>query len=732
MPEKPAINVEEFDARHTPKGLLLRYAQGRVASFLSRQALTLSGTVFLFVLVSPVVGLMACAIALLGETVDCLTLRWIASHMGKGLSLRRAQYLSCITGAFQAMTISACVALAWVTTPENGGSFFALAYLTGAVINAGIVLPFHRMVTLARLGVYGLCATVLFGYDVLFHPPDPAKLLLYDLAGGVMMGYMALIFIQYTTAGFRRQVHNRREMLLRSEALGRAYSDLRDNQKEARKLSLVARHAMDSVIMSDRVGRIQWVNETFCRTTGYSLAEAIGKLPSELLNGPLTDMEVSQGIAAAIQQGKPHRAEILNYTKASRTIWIETTIVPVLDDEGQVEMVISIERDITQAKQHAQELARAKAEAEAGARAKSSFLATMSHELRTPMNGVIGMADLLCDANLPHEYHGYAETIRNSAEALLGILNDILDLSKLDAGRVKPSPVDFDPHACIQAALKLLAPQAEGHNLTLDLQDDGLPNCINMDDTRLRQILLNIVGNALKFTETGGVTVRAKADERKSILLIDVEDTGIGIPQHRLETIFDSFAQADTNTTRRFGGTGLGLTISRRLADAMGGTIRVQSTLGKGSCFSIALPFTQVTGTVANTSTPTDLDIPAGLTVLVAEDNKTNRLVLRKFFKGVDVRLHFAHDGQQAIRLTQEISPNIVFMDMSMPHMDGLTATEIIRATPGPQPRIVALTANGFASDRAACMNAGMDDFLTKPVRKADLLRSLSMVAQPP
>lgn len=732
MTEKPAINVEEFDARQTPKGLLLRYAQGRVASFLSRQALTLSGTVFLFFLVSPAVGMTACAVALLGEGVDCLTLRWISRHVDNGLSLRRAQWLSCITGAFQAMTISVCVALAWVTTPENGGSFFALAYLTGAVINAGIVLPFHRMATLARLGIYGICAIVLFAYDVFFHPPDPAKLLLYDLAGGVMMGYMALIFIQYTTDGFRRQVHNRREMLLRSEALGRAYSDLRDNQKEARKLSLVARHAMDSVIMSDRMGRIQWVNESFSKTTGYSLAEAIGKLPSDLLNGPLTDIEVSKGIAAAIQRGNPHRAEILNYTKDGRIIWIETTTVPVLDDAGQVEMVISIERDITQAKQHAQELARAKAEAEAGDRAKSSFLATMSHELRTPMNGVIGMADLLCDAGLPREYQGYAETIRNSAEALLGILNDILDLSKLDAGQVKLSPVDFDPQACIEAVLKLLSPQADARHLTVSLQNKGLPSCINMDDSRLRQILLNIIGNALKFTETGGVTVRTKVDERSKTLLIEVEDTGIGIPQDRLSTIFDSFAQADTNTTRQFGGTGLGLTISRKLADAMGGTIGVRSVQGTGSCFSISLPFSDAAGSDAKAAAPADFEIPNDLTVLVAEDNKTNRLVMRKFFKGVDVRLHFAHDGQQAILMTRKLGPDIVFMDMSMPHMDGLTATEIIRATPGPQPRIVALTANGFASDRAACLSAGMDDFLTKPVRKVELLRSLSMLAQPP
>jgi PAS domain S-box-containing protein len=733
MPEPSAISVEEFDARHTPEGLLLRYAQGRVSSFLSRQALTLSGTVFLYALVSPEVGLTACAIALLGEAIDCLTLFWINRNLGKGINLRFATMLSAFTALLQAMTISVCVALAWISAPASGGSFFALAYLTGAVINAGIVLPFHRSATFARLAVYGSCAIGLFAYDVLFHQPDPPKLLLYDLAGGVMMGYMAMVFIRYTVAGFGRQLNNRRQLLVHSEALSKAYSDLRENQKEAKKLSLVARHALDSVIMSDAEGRIQWVNDTFCKTTGYSLDETIGRTPGDLLNGPETDLDVARGIGQAIQQGTPHRAEILNYTKDGRRIWIETTIVPVVDDDNQVEMVVSIERDVTQARQHAQELARAKAAAEAGARAKSSFLATMSHELRTPMNGVIGMADLLCEADLPQEYHSYAETIRGSAEALLSILNDILDLSKLDARRIELHPVDFDPKSCLNGVVQLLQPQADSRGLTLSVHDADLPDQINLDDSRLRQILLNIVGNAVKFTETGSVEVHARIARQgqDDQLVIQVRDTGIGIPQNRLKTIFDSFAQADTDTTRRFGGTGLGLTISQKLAQAMGGTISVSSTLGQGSCFSISLPIKPLSGQNLPSKQRPTAELPPDLTVLVAEDNKTNRLVIRKFLKGLDIHLHFAHDGEQAVTLNEQIAPDVVFMDMSMPRMDGLTATKIIRAAAGPQPRIVALTANGFASDREACLDAGMDEFLTKPVRKTELLHSLSRVVHP-
>ena len=727
MLDTSAATVQEFEARHTPEERLLRYARGRVNSFLSRQALTLSGTVFLYFLVSPAVGLVACIIALTGEAVDCLTLHWLTRRVPHRMSLRKAYFISSLSGAFQAATISACVTLAWVTAPPSGGGFFSLAYLTGAVINAGIVLPFHRPVTVARLGVYAICVLGLFIDESFFHPPDPISTLFYDLAGAVMMGYMAYIFIKYTTEGYHRQLLNRHDLMVHSDALSKAYAELRENQKEARKLSLVAKHAMDSVIMSDSAGRIQWVNDTFSKITGYRLDEVVGKTPAEVLNGPETDLTVSEEIANAVLKGQPHRTEILNYTKQGQKIWIETTLVPVLDDHGTVEMIVAIERDITSSKTHAEELARAKSEAEAGARAKSRFLATMSHELRTPMNGVIGLADLLCEAKLSPEHHGYAETIKSSAESLLGILNDILDLSKLDADRVELSPVDFDPRACLAGVIRLLQPQAASRGLSLELCDDGLSRIVNLDDTRLRQILLNIIGNALKFTESGGVRIHANTNPENQ-LIIRIKDTGIGIPPDRLNTIFDSFAQAEADTTRRFGGTGLGLTISRKLAQAMGGTISVQSAVGEGSSFIISLPFRPPQGRTANAQGSGQPVIPNNLTVLVAEDNKTNRLVMRKFLKNIVADLHFAHDGEQAVTLADDIHPDIIFMDMSMPRMDGITATRHIRASSVTQPRIIALTANGFASDRQACLEAGMDDFLTKPVRKADLLQSLSLL----
>jgi len=733
MTKDDAPSVETFDARYTSLGRLRRYARGRVQSFWSRQLLTLSGSVFLVFLVSPEVGLLACAMALAGEAVDCLFLIRASRMLSRGDSFRRVYLLTTVTGAIQAAGIAAAITLSWITTPHEGGTFFTLAYLTGAVINAGIVLPFHRAVTVARIAVYALCLCGLLLHRAFLAPPEPMNVLIFDLLGVTMMTYMATIFISYTTQGFDRQRRNKRELLLRSGALSQAYADLRENQRESRRLSLVARHAMDSVIMSDAQGRIMWVNDTFLQVTGYSLDEALGKTPGQLLNGPETSQTVSDQIAAAIRAGQPHRAEILNYRKDGGKIWVETTLVPVLDDKDEVEMVVAIERDITQTRAHAQELARAKIEAEEGARAKSRFLATMSHEIRTPMNGVIGMAEMLCEADLPAEYHGYATTIRSSAEALLAILNDILDLSKLEAGRVELSRADFNPGACIEGVVRLLRPQAKACDLTIELNCQNLPELLNADDTRLRQVLLNVIGNAVKFTETGGVIVTAHTTPNGPghNLHITVQDTGVGIPVDRIEHIFDPFAQADADTTRRFGGTGLGLSISRQLMAAMGGTISVDSAPNKGSCFSIILPTAAPKLHPKPPHLADSAALPEELTVLVAEDNSTNRLIIAKYLKDTTIQLHFAHDGQEAVQMSQKHHPDIIYMDMSMPRMDGLTATRHIRAGPGPQPRIVALTANGFASDRAACMEAGMDGFLTKPLRKADLFQNLEDMRPP-
>lgn len=735
-PDKHSADAAPDAAPDTGSGaarteLLLRYARGRVAHFAARQVLTLTGGFVLILLNNPAQGIAAIVVALFGEAVDCLYLRSVPVRLARGEPPGRIYVVSTVIAGFQAVTITICIGLAWFGPTSHSSMLFAIAFLSGAAINGGLVLPYHRAAAIARLAVYGVAAIALFAGDAMVFGDTDTEFVL-NAVGTAMLAYMVFLFLQFVDSGFRRHRQNAIALTEKSRALEMTNRQLQLRQKEAQQLSMVAKNANDSVILSNADGRIAWVNDAFTRITGFTQKEAIGMLPGDLLNAPQTDPETTAAIARAVAEGEAFRGEIQNATKDGRLIWIETNQVPVLDSAGRVEMMVAIERDVTEAKQIARDLARAKRAAEDGARAKAEFLATMSHEIRTPMNGVIGMADLICETSLSADQRLYAETIRNSAQALLTILNDILDLSKLDAGKMVLNPVDFDLRECLSGTLDLLRPQAKDKGLRCDLAiATELPGRVRADDGRLRQILINLIGNAIKFTKHGGVTVRVRLAHRDgaAFVVVDVEDTGIGIEEGNLNNVFERFAQAETSTTRRFGGTGLGLTISRMLAEAMGGDIRARSRPGRGSCFSLALPLVPAAGPApfpaADPAAPADREGLSGMRVLVAEDNKINRLLIRKFLCDLPVMLMFAHDGRQALEMFRHQRPDLVFMDMSMPIMGGIEATRHIRASGLPQPAIVALTANAFASDKAACLEAGMDGFLSKPVRRAELLAAL-------
>ena len=733
----PASNPEidrqlaEFDARNSPAGRLIRYAHSRVRQVYWRQIMTLTGMAGLSLLISPAIGLLAGLIAVLGEAVDCLYLRTIPARIDRGSPLSRLLLLSSVTAAFQAASIAACVVLAWYAAPDHATASFALAYLMGATTNAGVVLPFHRVAALTRFAVYGVTVLGLFVVDFV-QRDEPFERAVSDLFAVLILIYVSYLFVGFAVSTHRSRTARNRALLVQGFELAQANRDLIEQQKEVRNLALVARHANDSVIMARPDGRITWANDAFTRITGYDLAEARGKTPAELLNAPETDPAASAGIARALAEGRPHRTQILNRTRDGRRVWIGTNLVPMHDESGRVEMVIAIERDITDAKAREAELAKARDAAEASERAKAQFLAAMSHEIRTPMNGIIGMADLLAEAGLSRENRHYVETIRRSGEALLKIINDVLDFSKLAAGAPATHPVDFTLLDPVDEAVTLLGPQARKKELFIDVETAaGLPERVLGDDGRLRQILINIIGNAVKFTETGGVTLRIDASDEAGghRLRFTVQDTGIGIAPDRLEHVFEEFAQADGATTRQFGGTGLGLSISRLLAREMGGDITVASTPGKGSVFTVTVLFAAVEDRDASPSAtdhPRASDALTGARILVAEDNKTNRLLVRKYLKGQPLELLFAENGREAVRMVRDTDPDIVLMDMAMPEMDGLAATRAIRQANGTRPQIIALTANAFASDKAACLSAGMDGFLTKPLRKSELLRVLA------
>ncbi|MEC8194738.1 MAG: ATP-binding protein, partial [Pseudomonadota bacterium] len=529
-----------------------------------------------------------------------------------------------------------------------------------------------------------------------------------------------------------RNLRQQRRQIEQGLELAKANASLLARQRESRFLSSIAENAVDSIIMLDSDANTLWVNPAFTRKTGYKLSEVVGKHPSDYLHGPRSDPAILERFTKAINEGVPAYGENVNYTKIGAPFWVETNLSPVFDEDGKLEMVISVDRDITLKKQREAELAEAKRAAEQGERAKTAFLATMSHEIRTPMNGIIGMSELLSEAKLSSEEALYVQTIRHSSEALLTIINDILDFSKLQDGHLKISSVAFEVQPCLDEVMNLMRPQAaaKGIALEIDIKDD-LPRAVWGDDGRLRQILVNIIGNAIKFTEKGSVTVQVGTVKEGPDhgLEITVTDTGIGIAPDRIEHVFDQFAQADAATTRRFGGTGLGLAISRQLARMMGGDVTVTSAVNVGSCFMITVDFPEVNLPTKRAIDPDVLPEPKvfdGATVLLAEDNRTNRLLVQKLLKDLPLSLITAVNGKEAVEQVKQRKPDVVLMDMSMPEMDGLDATRFIRNRIPTQPHIIALTANAYRSDRQACLEAGMNGFLPKPVRRAELLKAIA------
>lgn len=394
--------------------------------------------------------------------------------------------------------------------------------------------------------------------------------------------------------------------------------------------------------------------------------------------------------------------------------------------------LVSLAVDITDTIRRERDLERARDAAEAAARAKSAFLANMSHEIRTPMNGVVSMAELLRDTALTEEQALYADTIRNSGEALLVIINDILDYSKIDAGKLVLHSEGFDLRQTILEIFQLMRPGLEGKALELRLDYDGdLQGGLIGDRGRIRQILTNLIGNSVKFTDSGHVTVRVRAanaphPQGKVSIRVTVEDTGIGIAPEMQAHIFGEFNQVETDATRRFDGTGLGLAITQRLVALMGGEIWLTSEPGKGSVFGFAIPLeidpAQVPEPPRQEAPPPK---PARLRVLAAEDNKTNQLVFRSMLKGIDLDLELVENGFLCVEAYKRRVPDLIFTDISMPEMDGTEAAQAIRAIEAglglPPVPIIAMTAHALEGDRARILAAGIDGYMTKPLRKSDL-----------
>ena len=410
----------------------------------------------------------------------------------------------------------------------------------------------------------------------------------------------------------------------------------------------------------------------------------------------------------------------------------------VLDENGNVSRIIGINIDITDRKQFQADLQRAKEDAEAANRAKSEFLANMSHEIRTPMNGIMGMTELVLDSELNEEQREYLATVKTSADSLLTVINDILDFSKIEAGKIDIESLDFNLHDTLETTLKTLALRAheKGLELVCEIAPE-VPEAVRGDAARLRQVIVNLLGNAIKFTQAGEVALKVQLESKEKdncMLHFTVSDTGIGIAREKLGMIFDPFSQADTSTTRHYGGTGLGLTISTRLIQKMGGIVWVESEIGRGTQFhfTIRLGATEGAGIVIGTVAPPE--ILRGVKVLIVDDNRTNRRILEGMLKRWDMKSTSVAGGEEALAQlsaawgTKEPF-GLILMDMHMPQMDGFGLVERIRERPElSTATIMMLTSAGHRGDGQRCKELGVSAYLLKPIRQSELREAIARV----
>ncbi|MBO9475951.1 response regulator [Shimia sp. R11_0] len=721
------------------KELLVQYAEDRLSTLRRRLVVYALALIAMTGATDLRYGLAATLILLIGEWVDCYTLRQVAPRIAAGAPLVSVQRLAAFAGIMQALSLSIGAAI-YVFAEGNDSSILGVAAAFGmGTVNAALILPTNPRVAILKMAVFMITPVLMLTYKT-FLSPSALSLDHIDFPMFLVLLSMGYMCYSFATSGFHSYRQN--EALRRSQLnLSDANEELGRHQHELQKLSMVARQTNDAVLLMTPERSVEWVNEAFCRLSRLPKEHSVGKPFEDLLAMSKAPPEVLDGIATAARNAVPHRAELAAHMPEGNVIWTDLHILPVTNGDNVLEFIVAIARDITHIKEHSESLRAARVAAEDAAKAKADFLANMSHEIRTPMTGIMGMADLLSQTHQTPEQREYTQTIIGSSRSLLTIINDILDLSKMDAGKMEISETEFRVRECFEETVRLLSPTVRDKGLDMTLHfDEDLPDVILSDDVRIRQLATNIIGNAAKFTEHGQIDIHVWSEQEDTdeggtecSLHFVVEDTGIGIPEDKLATIFDEFSQAENSTTRRFGGTGLGLTICQVLVSLMGGTIGVTSTYGAGSSFQISLPIrlpeagSDALVPFASAEEVEDFNLQdlEGLRVLVAEDNQTNRLLLKKFLETLPIHLHFAHDGYEAVEAALQHAPDLIFMDMSMPNMSGLDATEAIRGSSIEQPVIVALTANVFDSERQACLSAGMDDFLTKPIRKEDLIACL-------
>lgn len=485
-------------------------------------------------------------------------------------------------------------------------------------------------------------------------------------------------------------------------------------------------------------GRYLSVNPAFARLFGYDSPEELIASVTDIghqfyVNPEDRDMAIKTLLEQGFLEG--HELEVRR--RDGTTFWVSMNTMLVQDENGT--HYDGTVQDITKRRRAEEMLVAAKEAAEAATNTKSEFLANMSHEIRTPMNAVIGMTGLLINENLNAEQRDCVNTIRSSGEVMLEIINDLLDLSKIDGGMMELERQPFTLQDCIDEAIDLVAVNATVKDLKLGYSvEDGTPLMIIGDPARLRQILVNLLSNAVKFTEQGEVSVSLSSMKLKGNrydIHFAIKDTGIGIPQDKADRLFQPFSQVDASMARKYGGTGLGLAISKKLVEMMDGRIWAESEAGKGSTFHFIIQAESTSYERIDPGSavkPSELlknaieeDFDLDMSILLAEDNAVNQKVTQKMLSKLGFRADVAANGVEVLQALERRPYDVVLMDVQMPEMDGLEATKAIRQICSEGPKIVAMTASALKGDREMCLDAGMDDYICKPVRIQDLARVL-------
>jgi PAS domain S-box-containing protein len=561
------------------------------------------------------------------------------------------------------------------------------------------------------------------------------------------------------------------------EEIKRLSEALEEQNREGAAELEAFKYALDQsaiVAITDVGGKITYVNEKFCEISRYDREELLGQ-DHRIINSGYHEKVFIRNLWRTIARGRVWHGELRNRAKDGSIYWVDTTIVPFLNERGKPYQYVAIRYDITSRKETEEalrvardelearveerttelartnadlkgqirereqaeaEMVRAREMAEAANRAKSEFLANMSHEIRTPMNAVIGMTALLLNTELTRRQREYATTIRTSGENLLAIINDILDFSKIEAGEMRLEAIDFDLRTTIEDVAVLAAERAHAKGLELaNLLEHDVPTALRGDPGRIRQVLANLLGNAIKFTEAGEVILHTSLVEETggtAVVRFEVKDTGIGIAREQQERLFEPFTQADASTTRRYGGTGLGLVISKQLVEIMGGEIGLQSESGTGSIFFLEVPFDkQPEGARVAPAMPADL---RDLRVLVVDDNETNRKIVHEQVISWGMKNSMAEDGPGALRMLRAAAQrgepyDVAVLDMHMPKMDGMQLARRIKADPSvASTRLVLLTSVGQYADMEAAQQLGIEAYLTKPARQSEFFDALSTV----